>query len=107
MEKGRRDLIECMITLDAALRDMFGGGPYFGGNHIGLVDIALAPYVCWFETFESIGNFKLLEERKCPHLFAWATLVSEYPSVKEALSIAPPAKILESILFERKEFLGI
>ncbi|KAI5057357.1 hypothetical protein GOP47_0027372 [Adiantum capillus-veneris] len=92
-EQGKKDLIEVVERLDGALRDVFGGGPFFGGQSIGLVDIALAPFLCWFEAYEALGEFKIWEDAKCPELAKWAEAVWEVPSVKEAL--APPSKVVE------------
>ncbi|KAI5057351.1 hypothetical protein GOP47_0027366 [Adiantum capillus-veneris] len=107
MEQGKKNLLDCMVTLDVALCDVFGGGPYFGGKHINMVDISLAPFICWFETYETLGKFKLLEENNCPHLFRWAQTVAQHPSVKEGISNAPPDKVLGSACMLRKRFLGV
>eukprot|EP00250_Pteridium_aquilinum_P020715 c24914_g2_i1 orf=205-888(-) len=96
-EQARKDFLETMATLDGVLVKVCGGGPYFGGQHIGLVDIALAPFLCWFDAYETFGKFKPLDEAKCPHLSKWAKTVVECPSVKEAMSIAPPHKVVEFI----------
>lgn len=106
-EQAKKDYIECLVTLDGVLRDVYGGGPYFGGEQIGLVDIALAPFLCWFEAYETLGEFKLLDEEVCPDLCKWAKAVLEYPSVKEALSIAPPHKVVEYASMLRKRALGV
>ncbi|MCO5567238.1 hypothetical protein L7F22_020927 [Adiantum nelumboides] len=94
-EQAKKEMIECMTTLDGALRDLCGGGPYFGGHSIGFVDVALAPFLCWFEVYETMGAFKLLDESKCPRLSKWAKDVLEYPCVKEAITIAPSRKMAE------------
>ncbi|KAI5057879.1 hypothetical protein GOP47_0027894 [Adiantum capillus-veneris] len=97
-KEGKTDFIEVLKTLDGALRDVFGGGPFFGGQSIGFVDIALAPFLCWFEAYElALGEFKVWEAAKCPHLSKWAEAVWEVPCVKEALSIAPPHKVVEFV----------
>ncbi|KAI5057359.1 hypothetical protein GOP47_0027896 [Adiantum capillus-veneris] len=101
-EQGRKDFVGALETLDGALRDVFAGGPFFGGQRIGYVDIALAPFLCWFEAYEALGEFKIWEAARCPHLAKWKEAVLEWPSVKEALSIAPSAKVLEFLHAYRK-----
>lgn len=105
-DQGKKDLTECFVTLDGALRDVFGGTPYFGGDCIGLLDVALAPFICWFEAFQTLGAFQLPDETQCPHLTAWIERVVEYPSVKEAMTLAPSHKVVEFASFLRKLVLG-
>ncbi|MCO5602028.1 hypothetical protein L7F22_056155 [Adiantum nelumboides] len=105
-EQAKKEMHEHMTTMDGALRDLCGGGPYFGGHNIGFVDIALASYLVWFEAFETMGAFKILDESKCPHLSKWAKDVVEYPSVKDAMTIAPPHKVLDFAGGMRKKALG-
>ncbi|KAI5059354.1 hypothetical protein GOP47_0026109 [Adiantum capillus-veneris] len=102
-DQGKKDFIEVLETLDGALGDVFGGGPFFGGQSIGFVDIALAPFLCWFEVYEALGEFKVWEAAKCPLLSKWAEAVWEVPCVKEALSIAPPHKLVEFVQAMRKK----
>ncbi|MCO5577183.1 hypothetical protein L7F22_031007 [Adiantum nelumboides] len=108
MEQGKSAIRECITTLEGALRDSFGGGqPYFGGSHINLVDVALSSYLCWFETLEALGSFKVLDENTCPLLSAWAKAVVEHPSVKAGLATAPSKKMLESMYCIRKNVFGL
>ncbi|KAH7330942.1 hypothetical protein KP509_20G009200 [Ceratopteris richardii] len=97
---------ECLAVFDELLRDVSVKGPFFGGQHIGLVDIALAPSLSWFHAFETIGVFKLLDEGRCPHLCKWANDVLENPCVKEALANAPAHKVLEVAKAYRSMVLG-
>ncbi|KAI5069360.1 hypothetical protein GOP47_0015661 [Adiantum capillus-veneris] len=106
-KQGRSVVTESMVALDGALRDVFGPGPYFGGDQINLVDIALGSYLCVFETMETLGDFKVLDESTCPHLCAWAEAVAQYPSVKEGLATAPSHKVLEAIRSIRKTFFSL
>ncbi|KAI5057353.1 hypothetical protein GOP47_0027368 [Adiantum capillus-veneris] len=101
-EQGKRDFIEVLETLDRALRDTYGGGPFFGGECIGLVDIALAPFLSWFDAYERMGEFQIWEAAKCPHLLKWAEEVWKVPSVKE--SLPPPHKVVEVAEFLRRKF---
>ncbi|KAH7330944.1 hypothetical protein KP509_20G009300 [Ceratopteris richardii] len=105
-EQAKKDMLGCLAVFDELLRDLSLKGPFFGGQHIGLVDIALAPYLCWLHAFETIGAFKLLDEGRCPHLCKWANDVLENPCVKEALAIAPAYKVLEFTKVYRSMALG-
>ncbi|KAI5069273.1 hypothetical protein GOP47_0015574 [Adiantum capillus-veneris] len=107
MEQGRSVVRESMVALDGALRDVFGPGPYFGGDQLNLVDIVLAPYLCGIDTMETLGNFKVLNESTCPHLCAWAKAVVHYPGVKEGLATTPSQNFLEYIRSIRKTMFGL
>lgn len=102
MEQAKKDLVEHVITLDAAYRDIFGGAALFGGEGIGVVDICLAPYIPWLAAFQSLGSFKLPE---CPLLNAWMPSVMEHPSVKEAMTLCPTDKLLDFTGLLRSKFL--
>ncbi|KAH7301862.1 hypothetical protein KP509_23G046600 [Ceratopteris richardii] len=105
-EEAVKNFIEVIQTLDTALRDVSKGKPFFGGEHIGLVDVALAPFLCWFEAYETLGEFKIWEGSNCVHLQQWATDVMEYPSVKEALKIAHSDVIVECAYNMRSFYHG-
>lgn len=103
-EQAKKDFTDFLVTMDSALRDVAAGKPYFGGDSIGLVDIAFAPFISWFMAYEVLGEFKLPDEQQCPHLNAWIKMVVEYPSVKEALQ--PPEKVLGFARSVRQRVLG-
>ncbi|KAH7330896.1 hypothetical protein KP509_20G007100 [Ceratopteris richardii] len=105
-EQAKKDLIEALQTLDGALRDMSKGGAYFGGSDLGYVDVALAPFLCWFEAYETMGEFKIWESCDCPHLSKWAKDVLEHPSVKGAVTIAPSAKVVDFAHILRQRYGG-
>ncbi|MCO5560988.1 hypothetical protein L7F22_014608 [Adiantum nelumboides] len=107
MEQGRSVVRKSMVVLDGALHGVFGSGPYFGGKHINLVDIALGSNLCLIETIETLGNFKCLDENICPHLYAWAKAVPQYPAFKEGLATAPSEKLLEGVREMRKTLFGL
>ncbi|MCO5611260.1 hypothetical protein L7F22_065512 [Adiantum nelumboides] len=48
-----------------------------------------------------------LDENICPHLYAWAKAVAQYPGVKEGLATAPSEKLLEGMREMRKTLLGL
>ncbi|XP_062209363.1 probable glutathione S-transferase parA [Phragmites australis] len=64
--EGKKDMVAVLKTLEAGL----GGKPYFGGEALGYVDVALVPFAPWFLTYERLGGFSVAAE--CPALAAWA-----------------------------------
>ncbi|KAH9319962.1 hypothetical protein KI387_021731, partial [Taxus chinensis] len=66
-EAGKRDLIENLAVLSEFLK----GKEYFGGDKFGLVDIVLAPQICFFHTYETLGGFKIPFGEKFPGIAEW------------------------------------
>ncbi|PSR84623.1 Glutathione S-transferase [Actinidia chinensis var. chinensis] len=78
-EGAEKELIECFKLLEGELGDK----PYFGGESLGFVDVALVPFLTWFSILEHCGNFSMVEE--CPTLVAWAHRCMEKESVSKSL----------------------
>ncbi|XP_057465469.1 probable glutathione S-transferase parA [Actinidia eriantha] len=78
-EGAKKELIECFKLLEGELGDK----PYFGGESLGFVDVALVPFLTWFSVLEHYGNFSMVEE--CPTLVAWAYRCMEKESVSKSL----------------------
>ncbi|KAF8391046.1 hypothetical protein HHK36_023346 [Tetracentron sinense] len=78
-ETAKKEFIECLKLLEGELGDK----PYFGGQNIGFVDVALVPFYCWFYAFETCGNFSI--EAECPTLIGWAKRCMEKESVSNSL----------------------
>ncbi|CBI32903.3 unnamed protein product, partial [Vitis vinifera] len=70
-ETAKKEFIECLQLLEGEL----GEKPYFGGEKIGFVDVALVTFSCWFYAYESFGNFSI--EAECPKLIAWTKRCKE------------------------------
>lgn len=98
LEKGKKDLIEGLKTLEGEL----GNKTYFGGETFGFVDVALLPITSWFYTFGILGNFSI--EPECPKIMAWAKRCMQRESASKTLP--DPHKIYDSILQLRK-LLGV
>ncbi|KAH7330899.1 hypothetical protein KP509_20G007300 [Ceratopteris richardii] len=102
-EQAKKDFVEVLETLDGAFLTFSKGGLYFGGDDIGLVDVALASFLCWFKCYETFGDFKIWESSKCSRLPKWAEDVLQHASVKEGMAIAHPDKIVELVQFYKKK----
>ncbi|KAJ8768745.1 hypothetical protein K2173_023649 [Erythroxylum novogranatense] len=94
----KREFIEALRTLENEL----GEKPYFSGERIGFVDVALVPITCWFLSFQICGNFSIEEE--CPKISAWTKRCMQRESVSKTLP--DPQKIYGFVL-QLKEKLGI
>lgn len=84
----KKDLIDALRLVENELGDK----PYFGGETLGFLDIALVPYSSWFETYEG-GNFSI--EAECPKLMAWVKRCLERESVAKALP--DPKKVIDFV----------
>ncbi|GLJ35978.1 hypothetical protein SUGI_0721750 [Cryptomeria japonica] len=86
-EQAKRDMLENFQLLEGAMKEMSGGGslPFFTGKDLGFLDFAFIPIICWFHTYESIGNFKIPFETEYPLLDAWVKRCLERESVKKIL----------------------
>ncbi|KAL7587817.1 probable glutathione S-transferase parA [Lactuca sativa] len=90
-EIAKREFIECLKKLE----DELGNKPYFGGENVGFVDVALVPFTSWFYTYEARGNFSI--EAECPKLVSWANrCIRDNESVAKALP--HPRKIYDFAL---------
>ncbi|RVW58253.1 putative glutathione S-transferase parC [Vitis vinifera] len=97
-ETGKKEFIECLKLLEGEL----GEKPYFGGEKIGFVDVALVTFSCWFYAYETFGNFSI--EAECPKLVAWTKRCMEKESVSSSLE--DPHKVHGYVVGRRKK-LGI
>ncbi|NDW60445.1 hypothetical protein G0P98_28870, partial [Yangia sp. PrR004] len=59
---------EALATLEGAFRDCAGGGPFFGGDGIGLVDVVLGGYLGWFGAVDRITGRRLIDPDTMPLL---------------------------------------
>ncbi|GAB2280352.1 glutathione s-transferase [Dionaea muscipula] len=83
-----KELKEVLVLLEEALilKSSAGEGkPFFGGDEIGYLDIALGSFLPWFTVTEKSFNVKLLEEATTPRLVSWADSFCKHPAVKDEL----------------------
>ena len=60
-----------------------GEKKFFGGDRIGMVDIAFGTIAHWFGVIEEIIEVKVLEAHALPRLHAWKENFEEVPIIKE------------------------
>ncbi|KAL9403373.1 hypothetical protein Peur_000345 [Populus x canadensis] len=97
-EAAKKDFIDSLKLLEGELGDK----PYFGGETLGYVDVALLPFYCWFYAYETIGNFNI--EADCPKLIACCKRCLQKESVSKSLK--DPQILYDFAVMVRKK-LGI
>ncbi|WP_168247508.1 MULTISPECIES: glutathione S-transferase family protein [unclassified Mesorhizobium] len=85
----------------SGLSEMFGrveaelsarqSGPWFAGDRFSLVDAVYGPIFRYFDTFDSIGDFGILDGK--PLVQAWRNTLSKRQSVKEAVGADYPRRL--------------
>nr|WAA68392.1 tau class glutathione S-transferases [Pinus yunnanensis] len=75
------------LLIEEALRtnDCFAGKPYFGGDEIGLIDIALGSLSAFITGVEKATDSVLIDAEKMPLLSAWLDRFCQFDVVKEAM----------------------
>ena len=61
--EGRKQLFAAAGTLEGALKDCSKGKPFFGGDSVGFVDIALGGFVAWVLARDRLSGLKHFDAR--------------------------------------------
>jgi glutathione S-transferase len=80
-------------TLERAFWECSKGKAFFGGDAVGLMDIALGSFLVWFKVTDEVAGANLLDEARFPGLAAWAERFLAVDAVKEVMPDA--GKLLE------------
>ena len=78
-------------------------GPWFDGDCFSLVDAVYGPIFRYFDTFDRIGDFGVLDEK--PLLQTWREALSKRQSVREAVGADYPRR-LQAFLRARGSYLS-
>ncbi|KAG8077607.1 hypothetical protein GUJ93_ZPchr0007g5389 [Zizania palustris] len=71
--------------LEEALKECSPEGtPFFGGDRVGYVDVALGGYLAWFKAVDEVAGTDLLDAAKFPRLAAWAESFAAVDAVRDA-----------------------
>jgi glutathione S-transferase len=71
--------------LEKAFIDCSKGKPFFNGDNIGYLDIALGCFLAWLRVTELAVSYKILDEAKTPSLSKWAENFCNDPAVKPVM----------------------
>ena len=82
-EKQKKALKDSLEMLKIMEEQGLGENKFFGGNRIGIEDIAFGTIAHWFGVIEEIIEVKVLEAHALPRLHAWKENFEEVPIIKE------------------------
>lgn len=103
-QKAVEESVANFLLLEEALktRSRLSRKAYFGGDDIGLVDIALGGILVFIKTVEKVTNIVLIDTGKMPLLSAWVDQFSKADGVKEVLP--DPVELFEFLSGLRIKF---
>jgi glutathione S-transferase len=87
----------------ARLEGRIASSPWFDGGAFSLVDAVFGPVFRYFDVFDEIGDFGILENK--PKLARWRASLAGRPSVKSAVSADYPA-LLSDFLNRRNSWIS-
>jgi len=101
LRKAAEDSVANFLLIEEALRtnSYFSGKAYFGGDEIGLVDIALGGMSVFIKGLEKATDTVLIDPGKMPLLSAWMDRFCKSDGVKEVMP--DPAEQVEIVLARR------
>ncbi|KAA0062975.1 putative glutathione S-transferase parC isoform X1 [Cucumis melo var. makuwa] len=97
-EAGKKEMIEILKQLEQVL----GEKDYFGGESMGIIDIALIGFYSWFYTYETIGKFSI--EAECPKIISWGKRCLQNESVAKSL---PDSRKIYDFVVQVQKAMGI
>uniref|UniRef100_A0ACD5VMV1 Uncharacterized protein n=1 Tax=Avena sativa TaxID=4498 RepID=A0ACD5VMV1_AVESA len=83
--EGKKALFPALETMEGALAKCSEGKGFFGGDSVGLVDLALGSQLSWLKAAEVMSGEKFFSGDKTPLLAAWAARFTELDIAKAAL----------------------
>uniref|UniRef100_N1QWC8 glutathione transferase n=1 Tax=Aegilops tauschii TaxID=37682 RepID=N1QWC8_AEGTA len=83
--EGIKQMLAGALTLEGSLKECSNGKPFFGGDSIGYVDIALGGLLAFLQGTEEPCGTKLFDITNTPHLVAWVERFIALDAAKVAL----------------------
>lgn len=85
-DEGTKQTLAAVETLEGALKECSRGKQFFGGDHVGYIDIVLGGMVAWMQGTEALCGVELLDATKTPLLVAW---IERFSGLKPAKMVLP------------------
>lgn len=83
--EGTKQSFAVAATLEGALSECSKGKPFFGGDTVGYVDVALGGFVAWIHAIDKLYGLKLFDAGKTPLLAAWLERFCELDAAKAVM----------------------
>jgi len=99
-----KKMIAAVVTLEGALAQCSKGKPFFGGDSVGYVDVALGGLQVWVRATEALFgglgvNVKFLDAGRTPLLAAWA---ERFVALDAAKAVLPDyGRLMKYIVMRR------
>lgn len=100
-EKAKKESLEMLRALE---EHGLGDKKFFGGDKIGIADIAFGGVAHWLEVIEDLVGVKLIEAHIFPRLHAWTKNFKRVPIIKE--NLPDYSEMLLYLKRERDNFLA-
>ncbi|GLJ48726.1 hypothetical protein SUGI_1027560 [Cryptomeria japonica] len=82
-DAAKQAVVAKYVLLEEAMATTFSGRPFFGGETIGLLDIALGAAAVWIRIAEMLENVKFIDNENTPLLHAWIERFSNVDCIKK------------------------
>ncbi|XP_062204847.1 probable glutathione S-transferase GSTU6 [Phragmites australis] len=83
--EGLKQTFAAIVTLEAAFKECSKGKPFFGGDSVGYLDVALGALVAWMRTAEVRHGIRLFDATRSPLLEAWVERFGELDAAKAVM----------------------
>ncbi|KAI3992466.1 hypothetical protein MKX01_022557 [Papaver californicum] len=83
-EKAQNEISEMLKTIEE--KSGLGEKKFYGGDTVGLVDLAFAPTAYWLEAIEEVVGVKIFEAHKFPKFHKWTESIKQVLVIKENLT---------------------
>ena len=99
--EGIKQMLAAVHTLEGALKECSKGKPFFGGDSVGYVDIALGGLLAFLQGTEELCGSKPFDIASTPLLLAWVERFTALDAAKVALPDA--SKLVELAKMKRAQ----
>uniref|UniRef100_A0A0E0MA21 Glutathione S-transferase n=1 Tax=Oryza punctata TaxID=4537 RepID=A0A0E0MA21_ORYPU len=83
--EGLQQMFVATAVMEEAFRECSKGKPFFGGDAVGIVDVALGSQLGWLRASEALSGIKLFDPAKTPLLLAWAERFTALDAAKASM----------------------
>ncbi|KAG8084067.1 hypothetical protein GUJ93_ZPchr0010g7793 [Zizania palustris] len=83
--EGLKQIFVATAVMEEAFKDCSKGKPFFGGDAVGFVDVALGSQLGWMRASETLSGIKIFDPAKTPLLVAWGERFSALDAARATM----------------------